>query len=79
MSKRLNAMLTVGEIARRTEQPIHRVEYVIRARRIEPEGWAGNLRVFSEVTLERIARELAPVENTVVTAPAADIGGRARA
>lgn len=49
---------TVGEIARRQGVPLHRVEYLIRARGIRPSGWAGNARVFSEEDVERIAREL---------------------
>jgi hypothetical protein len=49
---------TVGEIARRLGQPVHRVEYVIKARRIQPSGRAGNCRVFSEADVERIAEEL---------------------
>jgi hypothetical protein len=49
---------TTGEIARRLGQPIHRIEYVIRARRILPCGWAGNARVFPEDAIEIIASEL---------------------
>jgi hypothetical protein len=51
-------MPTIGEIARRLGQPIHRIEYVIRARRIHPCGWAGNARVFPEDAVEVIASEL---------------------
>jgi hypothetical protein len=49
---------TIGEIARRLGHPIHRIEYVIRARRIRPCGWAGNARVFPEDAVEVIASEL---------------------
>ncbi len=49
---------TVGEIARRLGVALHRVEYVIRARRIEPTGRAGNAFVYSEADVERIAAEL---------------------
>ncbi len=49
---------TVGEIARRIGQPVHRVEYVIRSRNIQPTGIAGNARVFSDADVERIAGEL---------------------
>jgi len=52
------SMPTIGEIARRLGQPVHRIEYVIRARRIRPCGWAGNARVFSEDAVEVIASEL---------------------
>jgi DNA-binding transcriptional MerR regulator len=49
---------TVGEIARRIGVPIHRVEYVIRARRIEPTGRAGNIRIFTEADVDLIGFEL---------------------
>ena len=54
---------TVGEIARRVGAPIHRVEYIIRARHIEPCGWAGNARVFTEADVEHIASELRRIED----------------
>jgi hypothetical protein len=51
-------LLTVGEIARRLGREVHRVEYVIRSRRIRPAGWAGHARVFSDADLEFITAEL---------------------
>jgi hypothetical protein len=51
-------MPTIGEIARRLGQPVHRIEYVIRARRIRPCGWAGNARVFPVDAVDIIASEL---------------------
>jgi len=51
-------LLTVGEIARRLNQPVHRVEYLIRTRRRRPVARAGNLRVFTEEDIEWIAAEL---------------------
>jgi len=56
------AMPTIGEIARRLHVPTHRVEYIIRARNINPSGWAGNARVFDEAGLEAIAAELDRIE-----------------
>src|SRR5207244_12627250 len=58
MSISTPTMPTIGEIARRLGEPIHRIEYVIRARRIGPCGWAGNARVFPEEAVESIAIEL---------------------
>jgi hypothetical protein len=55
-------LLTVGEIARRLGQPLHRVEYVIRSRNILPAGWAGHARVFRDADLTRIASELKRIE-----------------
>jgi Bifunctional DNA primase/polymerase, N-terminal len=43
-SRRMGFMPTVGEIARRLNEPVHRIEYV-RTRDIKPTGVAGNARV----------------------------------
>ena len=56
-------MPTVGEISRRVGEPVHRVEYIIRARKIEPSGRAGNARVFTDADVERIARELRRIDD----------------
>lgn len=58
MPKLIPVVPTVGEIARRIGQPLHRVEYVIRARGILPAGRAGNARVFTEADVVRIESEL---------------------
>jgi hypothetical protein len=62
MSIATPAMPTTGEIARRLGQPIHRIEYVIRARRLQPSGWAGNARVFCEEAVDQIAAELQRIQ-----------------
>ena len=49
---------TVGEIARRYQTSVHRVEYAIRAHGIEPVSRAGNARVFSEDAVRRIGEIL---------------------
>ena len=54
----VESLLTVGGIARRLGQEIHRIEYVIRSRKIRPVGWAGHARVFRDADLDRIASEL---------------------
>ena len=56
------ALPTVGEIAQRLGVSVHRVTYVIDSRRIQPVGWAGNAKVFSEADVQRIASELARIE-----------------
>lgn len=53
---------TVGEISRRTGVSIHRVEYIIRARNIQPSSRAGNVQIFSEVYVEHIASELRRID-----------------
>ena len=60
---------TIGEIARRLGVSIHRIEYVIRARGIEPCGRAGNARVFDEATVDLISAELKQIEKTKEIAP----------
>lgn len=57
-------MATVGEIASKLQVPIHRVEYVIRARKIQPQCRAGNARVFTDADVEYIAAELAQINRT---------------
>ncbi len=53
---------TIGEIARRLSEPVHRIEYVIRSRRIRPSGLAGVARVFTDRDVERIASELRRID-----------------
>ncbi len=64
------ALLTVGEIARRLGRELHRVEYVIRTRKIRPVGWAGHARVFRDADLARIASELARIDRERAVEPA---------
>jgi hypothetical protein len=56
------SLLTVGEIARRLEQEVHRIEYIVRSRKIQPANWAGHARVFREADLSRIASELRRID-----------------
>ena len=54
---------TVGEIARRLGEPIHRIEYVIRSRNIRPTCRAGSVRVFTDADVERIASYLRRIDD----------------
>jgi hypothetical protein len=54
----MSTLPTVGEIARRTGEPVHRIEYLIRSRRIIAQGKAGNVRVFSEEAVSQILAEV---------------------
>ena len=58
----LHALPTVGVIARRLQRPIHRVNYVIDTRGIEPIGKAGHARVFTEGAVEKIAAALESID-----------------
>jgi hypothetical protein len=62
METRRDVALTVGAIAQELGEPIHRIEYVIRTRRIEPECLAGHIRVFGADVVERIAEILRGID-----------------
>lgn len=64
MSLSAPTMPTIGEIARRLCKPVHCVAYVIRARDIQPCGWAGNARVFPDEAVDLIAAELQRIDET---------------
>jgi hypothetical protein len=54
--------LTVGEIAARLGQPVHRIEYIIDSRGLRPTAWAGHARIFSEADvtyIEQVLRRIA--------------------
>lgn len=57
-----SSFLTVGTIARRLNESLHRVEYAIRTRDIEPAGIAGNLRIFNEDAIEQVATALREID-----------------
>lgn len=50
--------ITAGTMAERLGVPIHKVQYVLRSRQIEPVGKAGVLRVYSEEQLAEVAANL---------------------
>lgn len=58
MPAEIPSLLTVGQVAKQLGVDTHRVAYVIRSRRIQPFGRAGNFRVFDEAAVHRIASEL---------------------
>jgi hypothetical protein len=60
--KQSQSLLTVGEIARRLEIQVHRVEYIIKSRKVQPIGWAGHARVFSSASYMHIESELRRME-----------------
>jgi hypothetical protein len=61
-----DAALTVGAIARELGEPIHRVQYAIRTRGVEPECLAGNIRVFADDVVERVASILSQIDRQKV-------------
>lgn len=63
MTSQIPSLLTIGEIARQLDQPIHRIEYVLRSRNVAPAGWAGNARVFAESDVVFLAAELRRIDD----------------
>ena len=53
---------TIGVIAQKLGEPLHRVEYVIKSRGIKPVGFAGNARIFSDAAVDRISSELQRID-----------------
>jgi len=51
-------LVTVGQVAKRLDVPIHVVAYLLRSRRIEPTARAGILRLYDEASVKRIAAEV---------------------
>lgn len=60
-------LLTIGEMARRLGWPLHKVDYLLRSRRIEPKARAGILRIFGEDVIERLRSEADGEEETSLT------------
>lgn len=58
MRSSVPASATVGEIARRLNEPVHRIEYVIRSRGLQPVSRAGHAGIYSDADVQNIASEL---------------------
>lgn len=57
-----STLFTVGDMARELELPIHRVQYLIRSRNIQPTQRAGLIRLFDEATLTALINEANAIE-----------------
>jgi hypothetical protein len=62
MANRPTTAPTIGAIARQLSEPIHRVEYAVRSRNIQPVSLAGNLRIFDREAVERVAVALREID-----------------
>ncbi len=49
---------TIQRIADGLGKKAHQIRYIVATRRIEPAGWVGHTRVFSDDAVARIAAEL---------------------
>lgn len=59
----VSALATIGKIARQLNEPVHRIEYILRSRGIRAESRAGNCRVFSATAVDRIASEIRRIDS----------------
>jgi len=50
--------LTIGVIAKSLNCPLHKIEYLIRARSIQPVERAGHLRIFAPEVVNVLRKEL---------------------
>jgi len=55
-------VVSLGDIARRLDKSIHRVDYVIRSREILPALVVGGRRFYNEAAVQRIAGEIQRIE-----------------
>lgn len=53
---------TPGRIAAKLGVPLHRVQYIIRSRGVEPSAYAGRLRLFNREAVARIRHELNAID-----------------
>lgn len=51
-------MKTTGEVATALGEPLHRVQYVLRTRKIGPDQRAGNLQLFGPAKVKQIRKAL---------------------
>ena len=55
-------VFTVGDVCRATGAPLHRVEYAIASRRIQPVRRAGAANLYDAAGMERITAALAAIQ-----------------
>jgi hypothetical protein len=60
--------LTVGQIADQLNEPIWRVQYILKTRNIEPEAVAGHIRVFPSEAVEQVAEILREIDRQAARA-----------
>jgi hypothetical protein len=64
--------LTVGAIASELRESIHRVQYAIKTRGIEPESVAGNIRMFAPEAVECVAAILREIDRQAAAGQGGD-------
>jgi len=51
-------VMTISDLARRFQQPVHRITYIVKSREIMPCGVAGSTRLFGSAAIEAVELEL---------------------
>jgi hypothetical protein len=67
MQTSIGELLTVSEIARRLDVPVHVVTYIVKTRRVSPQRWAGHARLFDEPAVQRIQSELDQIRSATTS------------
>ena len=52
------AKMTLVSLASEFKVPVHRLQYLVKSRQIQPAERVGNIRLFDETALERLRAEL---------------------
>lgn len=55
--------VSVGDIARRIDQPMYRVAYIVRQRRIEPLLSCGGRYFYDDAEVQRVQQELDAIDS----------------
>ena len=57
-----NRVITLGVLASRLNIPVHRAEYLVRSRQIQPVSRAGRFRVFDKQAVKELQQEVEKME-----------------
>lgn len=52
---------SIGHLSEKFNVPVHRLEFAINSRKIEPCGWAGNSRIFDESGAAKVGAALTEI------------------
>lgn len=58
----MNEAFTIGDLAEACKAPIHRIEYLVRSRKITPLMRAGRYRLYSPKVVDTLKREMAVID-----------------
>ncbi|MBV8078444.1 MAG: hypothetical protein JO284_18685 [Planctomycetaceae bacterium] len=55
------SLYSIGHLSEKFGVPVHKLEFAIKSRKIEPCGWAGNSRIFDEEGAEKVGAALSQI------------------